>query len=521
MNGNMKKVINTMNMKSARYLAICAFFLCAPAFAYAAPAIPVDVPYICTVTDTVGVEHIFPKDDSPSSHLAICLLQAAKTASLIDFTVVNDASLGLYVESVNGVTPGATEYWAIWENGVMASCGIGCIPLTEWHTLSLILTDWMSSTEIDTILFQVASLIQPLNAGGGGGGDGGGIKHTQVDIMQALSYLTAMQKADGSFESPMLTDWAAIALASADQKGEATAKLREHMRMASTTLVSVTEYERRAMALEALGINPYSGTPVDYIAPIIRAFDGTQIGDPAFENDDIFGLHALFGAGYSASDELIQETVAFILSRQAKDGSWTGGVDMTGAAVQALAQVRMLPGVPEALMRAEWYLRRQQASDGGYGNSFATSWVLQGVSALGLTPSGWSPNTLTPHDYLASMQQADGGFETASSSEQTRLWATAYAIPAALGKSWPMILHSVSKPDTHYVTAENVVASSTKSMSVVASSTPDLPVTDNVRESRSFTEELPLFVTQQTASVEGVVQTGLWKYVSDFFIRLF
>src|SRR3989344_3638995 len=127
------------------------------------------------------------------------------------------------------------------------------------------------------------------SSSGGGGGGGGGISHSQLNVATALSFLSSKQNTDGSFDSSgsLLTDWAAIAFASTNDSQEKT-KLRNYLLVASPLFTSVTDYQRHAMALEDLGINPYSGTATNFITPIVAAFDGTQIGDPHLDNDDIF-----------------------------------------------------------------------------------------------------------------------------------------------------------------------------------------------------------------------------------------
>lgn len=277
------------------------------------------------------------------------------------------------------------------------------------------------------------------------GGGGGGISHVLLNVSSALVYLTSKQQADGSFDSPLLTDWAAIAFASTES-GAAKQSLRNYLLSTTPALSSVTDFERHAMALMALGVNPYSGTPSDYIAPIIDAFDGTQIGDASLDNDDIFALFPLLHAGYGTSDDIIQKTVAFIVSRQQANGAWDSSVDVTAAAIQALSQVTSLPNVGGALTKAEQYLHSQQQSNGGFGNSFSTSWALQAIAALNQSTSSWMPSGYNPNDYLASLQQGDGGLEPTSIDVQTRTWATEYAIPASLGKTWSSLLQSFAKP---------------------------------------------------------------------------
>jgi len=290
------------------------------------------------------------------------------------------------------------------------------------------------------------------------GQGGGSTVHIELNIPAALSYLGGEQEADGSFGLQLFTDWAAISFAAAEKSGHTVGNaldmLRSYLTSSTPTLSNITDYERHAMALMALGINPYSGSPLDSITPIVDAFDGTQIGSPDFENDDMFALFPLLKAGYTTSDEIIQDAVAFIVSRQGANGSWVGSVDLTAAAIQALSQVKELPGVNDSLTRAESYLRVSQKSDGGFGNSFSTSWTLQAIAALGQLQTNWMQSNKTPEEYLASLQQTDGGIEEKTLDAQTRLWATEFAIPAALEQSWPSLLFSFSKPDAQTNTSQ-------------------------------------------------------------------
>src|SRR3989344_3909346 len=325
--------------------------------------------------------------------------------------------------------------------------------------------------------------VEQPSSGGGGGGE---IVHFEFNVPLALSFLAEKQQHDGSLGALLYTDWAAFAFAASDpgnapstSSGQAKNLLREYLLTAEPSLESITDYERHAMALMALGIDPYTGAPKDYIAPIVAAFDGTQIGNASIPHDAIFPL---LHAGYSASDEIIQKAVAFILSKQSASGSW-GDPDTTAAAVQALVEVRSLPGVFNALSKAESYLHSQQQSNSGFSNSFSTSWVMQAIAALGQAPSQWSPSGTYPEDYLVSLQQTDGGIEPTSTDTNSRVWATSYAIPAALNRTWDSLLQSFSKPSTAGgngavlgVSTSTVSTSSPQAVStttpIVATSTP-------------------------------------------------
>ena len=286
----------------------------------------------------------------------------------------------------------------------------------------------------------------PPPASSGGGGGYYAPTHDVLDTNKAMQYLLANQNADGSIGSTLYSDWSAIALAAAGQNNEALKNYLLFDPSAAGGLNEVSDSARRAMALMALGINPYNGTKTNYIQKITDTFDGTQFGDKDLYNDDIFALFPLLHAGYTVEDGLITSTVKFVLSKQNPNGAWDG-VDMTAATIQALSQIKNIEGVENALNKAKEFLRNQQQSNGGWGNTFSTSWANQALAALGENQSNWEKNNKNPNDYIYTQQNIlDGGLEKDSVVTSTRLWATSYAIPAALGKTWPQILNHFTKP---------------------------------------------------------------------------
>ncbi|MDO8633410.1 MAG: prenyltransferase/squalene oxidase repeat-containing protein, partial [Candidatus Wildermuthbacteria bacterium] len=249
------------------------------------------------------------------------------------------------------------------------------------------------------------------------------------DVKAAVGFLQSLQGEDGSISSaPFLNDWLALAIPGNEQ-------LKAYLLSDPNPGDLLTDYERRAMALHALGINPYSGTSTNYIAKILEGFDGTQFGNQDLANDDIFALIPLSKAGYTLADPEVEKTVSFILSWQQSNGSWSD-VDSTAAAVQALLFAKDKLEVQVALDRAKLYLISQKQEDNSFGNAYSTSWALQALQALGENVSSSG---------LADLQAEDGGL-LKDDSLNNRIWATAYAIPAAEGKSWSSILQSFEKP---------------------------------------------------------------------------
>ncbi|OHA68958.1 MAG: hypothetical protein A3J57_01180 [Candidatus Wildermuthbacteria bacterium RIFCSPHIGHO2_02_FULL_49_12b] len=266
------------------------------------------------------------------------------------------------------------------------------------------------------------------------------------DVESAIQFLESLQVAGGSLgDVSMLNDWVAIA----------GLDIKNYLLLDPNPGTLLTDYERRAMALMALGINPYSGTPTNYIEKILKEFDGTQFGNKDLVNDDVFALLSLVFAGYTVQDLEVQNTVAFMLSFQQPNGSWSD-VDMTAAAVQALEPISSSPGVQEALTKAKTYLESKEDETGSFGNAYSTSWALQALSALGENVSSSS---------LADLQADDGGL-LQSDSLNNRIWATAYAIPAAQGKSWSSILQSFQKPALNLVGPSSAELGPTKLLAI-------------------------------------------------------
>ncbi len=275
---------------------------------------------------------------------------------------------------------------------------------------------------------------------------GGGtiVQIPSFNTAQALAYLASVQNPDGSFGSGALyTDWVAIAYGAVPGNSSSKNLILSYFKEHNTVSSYLTDNERHAMALLALNKNPYNFEGVNYITPIINAFDGTQFGDPNLINDDIFALFPLLRAGYTSTDSVISSDIVFILSKQKSNGSWEESPDMTAASMQILASVSSQPGVSDALTRAELYLKNLQQNDGGFGSIYSTSWVAQAMSAIGAL---WIKNNHTPMEYIATQQKTNGSMLAESETVQNNIWATSYAIPGVLGVSWMNILSSVPKP---------------------------------------------------------------------------
>jgi len=373
--------------------------------------------------------------DTPDIETPYCAIEQSGVASVWDWTWAP----GAFVTSIDNIAGSTTKdenggdiyhYWGWFLNGSEAQEGLNQYQLKSDDK---ILLDFINPIEEKKVEPEVHS------------SSGSYITHTViVPVVQktfntenALKFLEINEKNDGSYSAPMYTDWVAVAIGAGDDK-EIKSKLINYLKENSVDSFVVTDNERRAMALMSLGINPYSGTNVNYINKITDSFDGIQFGDKTLMNDDIFALIILKNAGYSANDELIIKDLNYIISKQDESGSW-GSIDMTAAGIQALKSFENIASVNDAILKAEKYITTNQKTDGGFENSSSTSWVLQTMFD--------NKEILKAEEYLASKQDKDGGMEGAGTDLNTRIWSTSYAIPAILHKPWSVILNNFSKPD--------------------------------------------------------------------------
>jgi len=361
------------------------------------------------------------------------------------------------------------------------------------------------------------SVILPVSSGGGGSAT---ISPPKVDLGKAIDFLISKQSADGSFGSALQTDWAAMALASANARGGAAQKIKNYLLTDPNPLVGmnpVSDYARRAMALMSLNISPYDGTKTNYIKKIVDLFDGRQFGDASLYNDDIFALLVLNKAGYGADDKMIENTLEFVIAKQQTDGSWAGS-DLTAAAIQALAPLSSLTGVIPSVQKARNFLSNTQGADGGFGNTFTTAWVMQAITALGEFSGDWQKNNDTPESYLALSQGADGGLEKDNAYEANRIWTTSYAIPAIQSKPWLNIMQNFSKQATvvspagltaEIKAAKDKIASSTLENLDIASSSPEVLITASSTENLFQAKTKVLAVKNAVASAEWLAEVAI------------
>lgn len=279
---------------------------------------------------------------------------------------------------------------------------------------------------------------------------GGGASPKIFSLSSAINFLIINQNSSFLFGDDLYNDWVAIGISQVGDEAEIlNEQLFDYFKNTNFESSIVTDNERHAMALMALGINPYTGTEINYIDKIVSTYNGTQIGDLSLYSDDIFSLIVLSHAGFSKNEEIIKKISDYIISQQSSDGSWNS-IDMTAAAIVALSNFKSLDGVNEAIEKGKVYLLSQQETDGSFGNLFSTSWAIQALSLDNYSDLEIEKAVV----YLDHQQKEDGGLGEGDIS--SRIWATAYTIPAILKISWNDILESFDKVEIGVISPDPV-----------------------------------------------------------------
>jgi hypothetical protein len=269
---------------------------------------------------------------------------------------------------------------------------------------------------------------------------------------RAASYLAAAQNKDGGFgasagagSSPLYTGWAGLGLGAAgrnplDVKRPGGRSLARYVMRDARSMSDIGELERTALLAKVAGLSPRGFGGRNLIAEIQarRRHDGSISG---FVSYTAFGIVALRAGGAAAGGSTIQ----WLVKSQNADGGFSvarasaSDVDMTGAALQALASVGR-GGGPPARRAVEW-LRDNQNGDGGFGqskgrssNAQSTAYAVQGLLAAGAGGGAVS----RARSYLVKLQRGDGSVAYSSSSNQTPVWVTAQALMALEGKPLPL-----------------------------------------------------------------------------------
>ena len=228
--------------------------------------------------------------------------------------------------------------------------------------------------------------------------------------------------ADFLLAQDALSDWGVFALARAgfDVPSGAVEALKRRASDAEAFRLP-TDIERTVLALAAVGEHPAGAASLDLIRMIATHDRLVDQGTMAA----VFALIALDAGPYDIPSDAKwtrQSLVDWLLARQRPDGGWgyaegaASSVDVTAAALAALAPYRSQQAAAKAVERGLAFLAAQQQADGGFaengGSSESVAQVLIALAALGL-PADDARFVRTKGglvDRLLSFRRADGGF---------------------------------------------------------------------------------------------------------------
>jgi hypothetical protein len=183
--------------------------------------------------------------------------------------------------------------------------------------------------------------------------------------------------------------------------------------------------------------------PLEFYNPSTGIFDS----EPGFQAWAILGTLAF-------DQDVPDSAVDYLKSQVQPDGGWEwnagfgSDTNTTAFVIQTLVTASE-PFDSPAIENGLIYLHAAQNDDGGFtyapGSSFGTdsdsnssAYAIQAILAVGQDPQSdaWSKNGIDPIEYLLALQLPDGSLEWQPGTGANFL-ATAQAIPAFLGKSFP------------------------------------------------------------------------------------
>ncbi len=357
-------------------------------------------------------------------------------------------------------------------------------------------------------------------------------------IRTSLDYLRDCQKSDGGFgesgreSSPGTSSWAIMAAVAAGEdprgwvkNGNSTIDYLRSMNDDIMAKGGTVDIARTILTLVAVGEDPRAFCGTDYVAELKSRVKPTgQAGDHVFTT--IWTVIALASAG-----EETDVPAAWLASQQNTDGGfpWTPGAesdpDDTGAALEALAAAGVSRDAA-VVQGALAYLKGEQLEDGGFhyggtsaSNSASDAWVIQGIVAAGGNPAEWRAGETSVVDHLADLQNPDGSFRHTAYVTDNPCGMTASAIPALLGKPYPVTpSETIQSPPTTPTSGVTTVAPTATPAWIPAQAATDaggrtITVTDDFGETVTIRGVPQRIVSLAPSNTEILYSLGLWDRV--------
>lgn len=312
-----------------------------------------------------------------------------------------------------------------------------------------------------------------------------------------LTYLKSQQDSSGKIIDGNISDWSIISFGADDQYAvdikKDTSTLLDFAKNYNFTdpsdLNPCATYPRHILALLAGGVSE-TDTLIQNLVAKTKGMDcyaNSAFGQNGI-NDDVFALLALLALNTPINETIMTDLVTTIKNDQTTAGAftWAGfaGADITGAAMNSLkyAQTKGVSIDDTVFMKAKSYLKTEQLADGGWGfgasDALTTSWAVMGINALGESQTLWANSQgKNPWHVLVNTLNPNGYYESNWAPGTVEWFGTKHAVPALLGKSWPIILPP--KPNPPSANLNNSGGGSYTSANPVAE-TPSSTVTSTI-----------------------------------------
>lgn len=330
------------------------------------------------------------------------------------------------------------------------------------------------------------------------GGIAGASSGSENAALKAGNFLKTHQRDDGGFgakESTVTeTSLAIMALKAAEMKLPKSKNKKSPIDYlyakapdmaggdTEQAIMNTAQISHLIIALKIAGENPKDFAETDWVALLKNNQEKATGWFGNYPIDHMWAMLALAQVG-EASD---QAATKWLQAEQADNGGFSadsrGGMgsdtNSTALAIQALVAAGVKPSEP-SVKKAIDYLKTQQNKDGGFpyvtpseygtdSDTTSTAWVLQALIAAGEDIEGkyWVKAAITPMGYLMSMQNANGAFAYQKAVPEDSQLCTAQAIPALMGKPFPLRLSS--EPETAKAKVGETASLNTSALLLIA-----------------------------------------------------
>lgn len=276
-------------------------------------------------------------------------------------------------------------------------------------------------------------------------------------VTKLINFIKTNQSSDGKIIDAGTSDWLAITFAAkniyASDVKISSSSLYDYLYNYDITLLnselnSCAAYPRHILGLLASSVTKNDSKITALKTKLDACVQNNSFGQAGI-NDDVFGLIAAIAIGEDQNSPVVQTTLSAIKANQEADGGFAypgpfESPDLTGAAINALkyAQTNGATVDADIFTKAKQYLKAQQLADGGWGyftsDALTTSWAVMGINALGETQNDWFNSAGKNPWYVLTTLEDDHFIQSWDSN--TDWFGTKSAVPALVGKSWPITL---------------------------------------------------------------------------------